>query len=100
MVNHWISLRNNKLYKKCLNYKIINIFNNSESFFYGDYDLDIYIGTKNDYPNLDSISYKVIKSSDGWIETCNIEEPQHCYYTLSEIISFFGWIQYKSFKKI
>ncbi len=43
MVNLWISLRNDKISKKCLNYKITSIFSNSKSLFYGDYDLDIYI---------------------------------------------------------
>jgi hypothetical protein len=99
MVHTWISLRNNKIYKKSLNYKIVNIFKNSDSFFYGDYDLDIYIGVKQDYPNLESVTNKVINKSDGWIGNCDTIF-NYKNYDIQQIISFFGIIDDKSFRKM
>ncbi len=59
----------------------------------------IYIGTKNDYPDLESVGNKVISLSEGWISLCNTN-PVPCNYTLFEIISFCGWIEFKSLKKL
>lgn len=98
MVHKWISLQNDINNGKTLNPKIINIFKNSDSFFYGDYELDIYLGTKNDYHNLESIIDKVVLNSRGWVHSCS--ELNYTYYSLESIISFFGSIDDKSLKKI
>jgi hypothetical protein len=99
MVHCWISLRNNKNDHKSLKPKIINIFKNSDSFFYGDYDLDIYIGTKNDYSSLESVVSKVIDNGNGWIRNRD-KEYKYTYYSLEKIISFFGDIDSSSFRKL
>ena len=73
MVHTWISLNNNQINKKCLNYKIINIFKNSESFFGGDYTLDIFVGVKQDYKTIEDIINNTIIKSNNWIQNIDIE---------------------------
>ena len=69
MVHTWISLRNDKINSPCQNKRILRIFRNKSVLFYGDYDLDIYLGTKHDYTNLEQVITKVINISGGWIRS-------------------------------
>ena len=69
MVHTWISLRNDKINSPCQNKRILRIFRNESVRFYGDYNLDIYLGTKHDYTNLEQVISKVINISGGWIRS-------------------------------
>ena len=69
MVHTWISLRNDKINSPCQNKRILRIFRNESVRFYGDYNLDIYLGTKHDYINLEQVISKVINISGGWIRS-------------------------------
>jgi hypothetical protein len=99
MVHHWISLQNNRINQNCLNKRVIRIFQNSNNFFYGDYNLDIYLGTKNDYHSLESMLEKVISIGSGWIHSSN-ENFQYKDYDLEDVISQCGSIDRKTLKKI
>ena len=59
MVHTWISLQNDSINSPCLNKRILRIFRNESVNFYGDYNLDIYIGTKHDYSNIEEVISKV-----------------------------------------
>lgn len=101
MVHSWIRLVNDKIVKPCINPKVVSIFQNSESRFYGDYDLDIFIGTKHDYHSLEETISSVIETQKGWISNCKLEHSkQKVYSLLSQIISEFGYIENHSIKKI
>jgi hypothetical protein len=103
MVHSWIRLRNNKIVEKCLNDRIIRILKNKDTYFYGDYDLDVYIGTKHDYSNLQSCVAKVIQIGKGWIKNCliNNDEMIGCFgSTIIGVIWQFGSIDEKYSKKI
>ena len=69
----WISLRNDRIGSQCQNKRILRIVKHPEVRFYGDYDLDVYLGTKQDYKNLESVISKVIDSGSGWIRNCRID---------------------------
>ncbi len=101
MVQNWIHLKNNQITKSCQNKRILRIFKNSEVLFYGDYDLDIYIGTKHDYESLESVIYKVISKSDGWINNHNVTEAKlYDNVNLLHYINKCGDIPYKEFTKM
>lgn len=59
MVHTWISLQNDSINSPCLNKRILRIFRNESVNFYGDYNLDIYIGKE--------VISKVKLLSEGWI---------------------------------
>lgn len=99
MVQLWISLRNDKVTKKCINSKINRIFRNNQAFFYGDYDLDIYIGTKNEYNSLEKVVEKVISIENGWIRYCKFEKEESPI-SLSRILLKFGRVDDNCLKKI
>lgn len=96
MVHIWVSLRNDKINSPCQNKKILRIFKNKDVNFYGDYNLDIYIGTKHDYANLEKVISKVIDLTGGYNK---IVEPV-LLNRLEQYISYCGDIPYNEFKKI
>ncbi len=101
MVHNWVHLKNNQITKSCQNKRVLRIFKNSEVLFYGDYDLDIYMGTKNDYDSLESVIYKVISKSDGWVSNHEFTEAiSYDKDNLQYYISKCGYIPYKEFTKI
>lgn len=101
MVHHWISLRNDKINNSCVNKRILRIFRNNEVRFYGDYEFDIYLGTKNDYDNLESVVKKVIYNGSGWINNNQLHKAKLCYVTdLSHYISHCCLIPVREFKKM
>jgi hypothetical protein len=73
MVHMWISLRNDRIGSTCQNKRILRIVKHPDVRFYGDYDLDIYLGTKNDYKSLEAVVSTVIDSGYGWIRNCRLE---------------------------
>lgn len=104
MVQLWISLTNKKLKRKCINSKITRIFRNEQNYFYGDNELDIYIGTKNEYKSVEEVVDKVITIESGWIRNCGriwgkepIEEP---LISLYRVINQFGNIDDNLLKKV
>jgi hypothetical protein len=104
MVQLWISLTNRKLYRKCINSKITRIFQNKQTYFYGDNELEIYIGTKNEYKSLEEVVDKVITIESGWIRNCGHiwgkdpkEEP---LISLYRVINQLGNIDENLLKKI
>lgn len=97
----WISLRNDKIGKPCLNKRILRIFRNEDTFFYGDYEFDMYIGTKHDYSSLDDVISKVIDKANGWIRYINLEDGVPCEKShMSSYISDCGCVSDSSFRKI
>ena len=101
MVHTWISLRNDKINSPCQNKRILRIFRNESVRFYGDYDLDIYIGTKHEYTNLEQVISKVITISGGWIRniTLNDIKPNQSTH-LGTYMSDCGIIPDNEFKKM
>lgn len=76
MVHTWLSVRNDR---------IVGSFSmgarhlrralaTGGSFFYGDYDLDVYIGTRNDYDSLWDVAATVLRNGSGWLRTLRMEE--------------------------
>ena len=91
----WISLINEKINKSCMNYRITRIFNSHQVNFYGDYDLDIFIGTKHDYHSLINLLDKVIITSSGWIryiksQNCELNFSKDKFKNLSDILNDIG----------
>ena len=101
MVHTWISLCNNKIERPCENKRILRIFKNDDVCFYGDYELNIYLGTKHDYPNLETVVSKVISNSNGWVRYItpdNAKQTESSY--LSNYISSCGWMPDNEFQKM
>jgi len=69
--------------------------------FYGDYDLDIYLGTKHDYTNLEQVISKVINISGGWIKNITLHDikPNELTHLVS-YMSYCGIIPHKELKKM
>jgi hypothetical protein len=74
MAHLWVSLCNDRLSEPCLNKRILRIFKHEWTRFYGDYELDIYLGTKNDYEGLEGVVERVVARGRGWIR--NLREPE------------------------
>lgn len=101
MVQLWVSLRNDKIGKSCVNKRILRIFKNDQVYFYGDYDLDIYIGNRNDYNSLNTVIEKVINRESGWIECVKLDDSTVCEKTnMEHVISEFGRVPMKELKKM
>ena len=101
MVHTWISLRNDKINSPCQNKRILRIFRNKSVLFYGDYDLDIYLGTKHDYTNLEQVISKVINISGGWIKNITLHDIKPNELThLDSYMSYCGIIPDKELKKM
>jgi len=101
MVQLWISLINEKVNRKCINSKITRIFKDKHTYFYGDNELYIYIGTKNEYSCLEEVVDKVISIETGWIRNCGRFEPtEEPPISLSRIINQFGNIDEDILRKI
>jgi hypothetical protein len=75
-----------------MNSRVLRIFKNEEVYFYGDYDLDIYIGTKHDYRSLGDVAAAVIQAGRGWIR--NLKEPERSLTdrSLTSILSECGYV--------
>jgi hypothetical protein len=101
MVHHWIHLRNDKVTEPCLNQRVTRIFQNRGASFYGDYDLDIYIGTKHDYGSLEAVIEKVLRDGSGWIRNVKMRDAiaLEARY-LSRLMSDCGWFEDAAFKKM
>jgi hypothetical protein len=101
MVHSWIHLRNDRVVKRCLNSRVIRIFKRKAAMFYGDYDLDIYVGTPDTYSCLQSVVAKVIQKEKGWISNCSLEDETTVYYSsLESVISEFGSVSYSELHKL
>ncbi len=91
MVHSWIILRNDKVTEPCLNSRVTRLFKRDKAFFYGDYDLDVYLASKHDYKNLESVVGRVIDRSSGWVTRCSLADGVVGEYRrLHNIISEFG----------
>lgn len=64
MVHRWLSLQNDRFRRPCMHRRVTRIFRDPGNFFYGDYELDIYVGTKNDYFHMEDVLRKVMKTDD------------------------------------
>lgn len=101
MVQLWVSLTNKKVIRKCINSKITRIFKDKHTYFYGDNELNIFIGTKNEYSRLEEVVDKVISIETGWIHNCRRFEPtEEPPISLFRIINQFGNIEENVLKKI
>ena len=102
MVHLWISLVNEKFSESvCENKRVLRIFRNNQSWFYGDNELDIYLTAKKDYPDLSHVVERVIAKRGGWIRNLKISNgvPSH-ESNLSQIISNFGFVSESGIKKM
>jgi len=91
MVHTWIVLRNDKVTEVCLNSRVARLFKRDKAFFYGDYALDVYLASKQDYKNLESVVGRVIDRCDGWVSRCSVENGKAAEYRrLHNVISEFG----------
>ena len=101
MVIRWISLVNNKIDKVCENKKILSIFKDDNTYFYGDYELDIFISSKNDASDIYLVISEVISLSRGWISNRGLQDAfESNYKNLSEIINEFGNVSSNNLRKI
>ena len=105
MVIKWISLVNNKINKVCENKKILRIFKDGDTYFYGDYELDIFISSKNDERigivlGIYDVISRVISSSRGWISNCDSKAVKSNYTNLAEIINEFGNVSSNNLRKM
>lgn len=103
MVQLWISLRNDKITKPCINRKFRNIFKDKDNKFYGDYDLDVYFGTKNEYKTYEEVVEKVVKKESGWIRNIKDENKKQLEVSpnsLKHIVFEFGWLNERAIKKM
>lgn len=92
MVHLWVSLENNKIRQPCLNRRVVRIFKDGATLFYGDYCLDIYVATKHDYDHLEAVVRKV---SDREHEREKVEHMR-----MKDIIGECGYITHTSLPKI
>jgi hypothetical protein len=91
MVHTWIVLRNDRVTEKCLNSRVTRLFKNKKAFFYGDYDLDVYLGSKHDDGSLEATVQKVIDRGGGWLRNIKVEKRElGAYRRIDSIISEFG----------
>lgn len=100
MVHTWVSLRNNRLADACMNPRVLRIFKNENVNFYGDYDLDIYLGIKHDYRSLEDVAKAVIRDGGGWIQNLKGPEQSLTDRSLTSILSECGWIPAKELRKL
>ena len=99
MVHHFVSLQNDKIAHKCMNKRVLRIFKDEYTKFYGDYDFDIYIGTKHDYDCLEFVCEKVMSIESGWIKHCEFEK-ELIDRSLSSIVSEFASLSDQTMKKL
>lgn len=83
--------------------QVARVLADPETRFYGDYDFDMYIGTRHDYPSLEAVAEKVIRRGNGWIRNCRVEEgrTRHDQYTnLGAILAEFCWLSHKGQQRL
>jgi hypothetical protein len=93
MVHTWVSLRNDRIGTPCDNRRVLRIFHGENAaHFYGDYDLDIFMGTKHDYKSLDAVIAKTTAKSGGWIHCVSPEDgtDSTAYSSLFDIMNEFA----------
>lgn len=102
MVHTWISLRNDKLNDASLNTRGPWILLNREkAYFYGDYDLDIYLTAKKDYADLASVVQRIVATRGGWINGIKATDARPSGETsLGQIMSNFGWISDSALRRM
>ena len=102
MVQHWISLINEKFSSQpCENKRILRIFREGDTSFYGDNELDVFITSKKDYDNLSSVVERVKGRCGGWIRTLNTTSGlTSSEKTLLQIVSNFGWVSEYGLRKM
>lgn len=94
MVHTWISLENNRLNHICQHTKVLKIFKNQNNYFYGDYNLDIFLSSKKEYKqDLETFVLKLVPNGER-------QEYQREYKNLYEVIENFGWISTSDIKKM
>jgi hypothetical protein len=99
MVHLWVSLQNNRIKQPCLNKRVERIFRDRYSFFYGDYNLNIYIAGKEDYESLEEVVKKVTNVAGGWVSGC---KQRKCVEQgpMRDIIGECGHIIHRSLPKL
>ena len=102
MVHTWISLRNDKINDKSLNTRGPWILrDNEKAFFYGDYDLDVFLTAKQDYDGLASVVQRVIDRQGGWIRQIKVNDGRPCGETsVAQIMSNFGCISDSALRRM
>jgi hypothetical protein len=102
MVHAWISLRNDKLKDKCHNTRAPWILRDKEkAFFYGDYDLDVFLTAKKDYKDLASAATRVIEQKGGWIRQIKGTDARPSYESsVAQIMSNFGRISDSALRRM
>ncbi len=102
MVQLWVSLINEKFSsRQCENKRILRIFRDGETMFYGDNELDIFITPKKDYVNLSSIVERIKGKCGGWVRNLKVSDGVvSTESTLSRIVSNFGRVSESGLRKM
>ena len=104
MVHTWIRLRNDRVDGPGIGVRrAAGILADSETRFYGDYDFDMYIGTRHDYSGLEAVVAKVIRGGGGWIRNCRVGEERDSYdrySSLSSVLNEFCWLSEKGLRRL
>ncbi len=99
MVHLWISLQNDRISAPCVNARVTRIFKDPDVLFYGDYCLAIFIGTRHDYPSLESAVEAATERGPRWTQRCGEVERTMTKY-ISHIIGEFGVVSERHMRKI
>jgi hypothetical protein len=83
-----------------MNPRVLRIFKNEEVYFYGDYELAIYLGIKHDYRNLEDVAKAVIQEGSGWIRKLTEPERSLTDRSLTSILGECGWVPTKELRKL
>lgn len=100
MVHTWITASNDKLSEHVVSIGARHFkraLAKGDASFYGDYELDVYIGTLHDYDSLWEVAAKVIRNGGGWIRYAKMKEAETVYgdaeySSLDRVLAEFGWL--------
>jgi hypothetical protein len=110
MVHTWISVRNDRIVgddtvKSIGARHFRRALMVDGTSFYGDYDLDMYVGTQSDYDSLWAVAAKVIRDGSGWIRYTNMDvaESEFAnaeYSSMEKLLREFGWVSAAACEKL
>lgn len=110
MVHTWISVRNDKIVggdaaKSIGARHFRRALMVDGTSFYGDYDLDVYVGTHSDYDSLWAVAAKVIRGGGGWIRYTDMGVAESAfanakYSSMENLLGEFGWVSTDACEKL
>ena len=104
MVHIWIAACNEKLSERVPSIGARNFrraLATGEASFYGDCELDIFIGTRNDYDSLLEVAETVLRAGGGWIRSSKMNDAKPVEYSsMSRVLSEIGWFSDSAERRI